>query len=73
MAEFGLDFESRRPKYIGGGFGQLQKADRYKGHYRGVIRYRPNHSGLDIHTHSQHASHGVGSFCRTHSHPTCRR
>lgn len=38
-----------------------------------VIRQRPGHTGHGLHTRSEHRSHGHGSFCRTHSHPTCRR
>ncbi len=55
------------------GRGGLIKRDNYKGYKGGVIRFRPDHKGLAAHSKSEHRSHGIGSFCRTHPfHKTCR-
>lgn len=72
MADMGLiDMEGRSyafSKRRGG----LIRRDGYKGYRGGVIRYRNTHKGLAAHTKSEHASHGIGSFCRTHpNHRTC--
>lgn len=72
MEGLGLGFEQAMV-FRTRGKGGLIKRDNYKGYERGVIRMRARHKGYDIHTRSEHASHGVGSFCRTHSgHRTCR-
>lgn len=54
------------------GKGGLLRRDHFKGYPKGVIRRRPNHVGYAIHSKAYHnANHGIGSFCRTHHHPTC--
>jgi hypothetical protein len=67
ISELQIDFEST-PYYLRRG----RRGGLIKSHARRIIRERPRHKGLAIHTKSEHQSHGYGSFCRTHSHPTCR-